>query len=168
MVKHASAERQSTTRLIGIAIVLHGRFLELGLLAMDDNTRPVSDVEAELKGRMDRRTFDDQLIEVIEGSPRAAELQPGAQLKRQRFDVVGREIAFRAFAENPATSTMLMADRLPENPQRISASKSNTSLVPSILERTLQIEKLPDWNSPDDPRDLKQAAIEGALKKFNE
>lgn len=72
------------TQLFGGAILVHGRFLELGLMAVDDKARPTSDVDAEFfKLITDKsRNLDEQLLEAIAKSSRAAQILPEAQTNR--------------------------------------------------------------------------------------
>jgi len=171
-------------RLIAVAVVWHGRFLELGLLATDDETRPPNEVRAEFFDKItdQSRKLDPQIIAMIEGSPRAAELLPEARLNRQRFDAVERELTRWAVAQNPALGVMLAANRLPQrsqdNPPGLKIDAQH------MIERVLKIDRLASPKPPPIGRehvahlgvlrkdvrweDRKPNATEAAAEKFHE
>ena len=149
------------TELLAAVILGHGRFLEFGLLAMDDETRPASRVGAEFNNLITDEAYDleVQLLEAIAKSRRAAELLPEVQMNRCVNRALTQEITRRAFHQSPATTVMLVA-----------SPKSKAPLQPSseMLERVLKLQALRNYQSPDDTADIRQDAIAGAVEKFNE
>jgi hypothetical protein len=149
------------TELLAAAILVYGRFLELGLLALDEEARPQSHVWAEFFSLITDQAHDQegQLLEVMAKSRRAAELLPEVQMNRDVNRALSQEITTRSFHQSPATALMLVA-----NP------KSKAPVQPSskMLEKVLEVQALRNYQSPDDAADIKQDAIAGAVEEFNE
>jgi hypothetical protein len=150
-----------TRLLCAGAFLLFGRFLELGLSAVDDAARPTSDVEAEFRKLITdkSRYLDQQQLEAIERSSRAAELLPEAQLNRGAHRALSHEIARRAVTHAPATFGMLAA-----RSKQVDASGPSLKMLYGALE----IDRLEDYRSPDESPDLKQLATASAVEKFND
>src|ERR1700686_3032867 len=68
--------------LVALAAFLHGRFLELALLALDDERRPAREVRASLCERIREKEHETALVAAIRSSARAVEFIP--ELERNR------------------------------------------------------------------------------------
>jgi hypothetical protein len=156
-------------QLIVGAVVLHGRFLELGLLAVDDARKQPDEVLAGFRGIVadKARDLDTTLNEMIARSPRDAELLPQAQLNRRVNRMLSREITRRALDRAPASVAMVAAGstaaQLSEPPKHSRVEGFSMDL----LEKGLEIDRLVDYAAPEE-RDLKNDAVVSAVKKFNQ
>jgi hypothetical protein len=142
------------------AILLLGRFLELGLMAIDHQMRQKNEIEAEFRKLITdkSRDLDEQMLEAIENSPRAAELLTEAKLNRAVNRTLSREIGSRAVDHALSTVVMMIARFEP----------SRTDLTARMIQQALRIDSLEDYRFPDDSADLRQDATLGAVEKLDE
>jgi hypothetical protein len=149
-----------TELLCAGAVLLLARFLELGLMAMDDRMRQTEEIEAEFTKLIGdkSRYLDEQLLEAIETFSRAVELLPEANLNRDASRMLGDQINLRAVDRSLSTVVMMTA--------RFEPARSDFDA--STIEQSLEIELLEDYRSSDDSKDLRQEAILGAVEKFDD
>jgi hypothetical protein len=141
--------------LIAVAAFLHGRFLELALLALDDERRAATEVRASLCERIREKDHETALVAAIRSSARAVEFIPELERNRRAARAVSRELTVRAGFDAPAPLAMELARSL-----------LPAEFVNDMLEKTLEIDQLRDYGSTGDPRDLRQDAILGAAAAY--
>jgi hypothetical protein len=142
-------------QLVALAAFLHGRFLELALLVLEDERRPATEVRASLWEHIREKEHETVLVAAIRSSARAVEFIPELERNRRAARAVSGALIVRAGFDAPAPLAMELARSL-----------LSAEFVNDMLEKTPEIDRLHDYGSTNDPRDLRQDAIVSAAAAY--